>query len=68
MVYLDTVLPDPDTAPIARCSGCRFTAPLNPRRLCGACEVERLLAAGQRAANPDLATDPAEIMLRGQTI
>ena len=30
-------------------------------------EVERLLEAGRRATNPDLATDPAEIMLRGQT-
>lgn len=27
-------------------------------------EVGRLLAAGQRAANPDLATDPAELMLQ----
>ncbi len=29
-------------------------------------EVERLLAAGHRAANPDLATDPAETMIRGE--
>jgi len=29
-------------------------------------EVERLLAAGQRAANPDLAADPAETMIRGE--
>ena len=29
-------------------------------------EVERLLAAGQRAANPDLAGDLAELMLRGE--
>jgi hypothetical protein len=27
-------------------------------------EVERLLASGQRAANPDLASDPAELMLQ----
>jgi hypothetical protein len=29
-------------------------------------EAARLLAAGQRAANPDLATDPGETMLRGE--
>ena len=55
---------DAASAPIARCSGCRFTAPLSARRLCGACEVKRLLAAGQRAANPNLASDPAELMLQ----
>jgi hypothetical protein len=37
---------------------------------CMACadrEVRRLLAAGQRAVNPGLAVDPAEVMLRGET-
>jgi len=68
VVYLDTVRPDPEAAPIARCSGCRFTAPLSARRLCGACEVKRLLAAGQRVANPDLAIDPGETMLRGESV
>ena len=29
-------------------------------------DVERLLAAGQRAANPALAADPAEVTLRGE--
>lgn len=29
-------------------------------------EVARLLAAAQRAANPDLAADPGEIMLRSE--
>lgn len=28
--------------------------------------VERILAAGRRAANPDLAADPGEAMLRGE--
>ena len=64
VVYLDTALPDIASTPIARCTGCRFTAPLSDRRLCGACEAKRLLAVGQRAANPDLASDPVELMLQ----
>ena len=36
-IYLDQILPDPETAPIGKCAGCRFTAPLTAERLCGRC-------------------------------
>ena len=37
---------------LSRCVGCRYTAPLSPLKLCGACEMEKLEGAGQRAVNP----------------
>lgn len=32
-----SLLPDPYTAPLGKCQGCRFIAPLGPRGRCGAC-------------------------------
>jgi hypothetical protein len=40
-VYLDDLLPDPRTAPLGRCSRCRFTAALTADGLCGACITQR---------------------------
>ena len=41
VVYLDQILPDLETAPIGKCTGCRFTAPLTAERLCGRCTWDR---------------------------
>ena len=49
-VYLDEVLPSLTVAPLARCSRCYWTAPVNAAGLCGGC-VLKLVEAG------DLATD-----------
>ena len=69
MVHLDTVSPDITSAPPGRCAGCRFTAALGARRRCGACEVKRLLAAGERAVeSPDALADPAELTARGEPL
>jgi hypothetical protein len=66
MVHLDTVSPGITSAPLGRCAGCRFTAALSARRRCGACEVKRLLAAGERAVeSPDALADPAELTAHG---
>ena len=37
-------LPDLATAPIGRCRGCGFIAPMSPRQHCGKCEVDLALA------------------------
>ena len=55
-----------DADPIGKCAGCRFTAPLSPRRLCGRCEVERLFAAAERALAGVMATsDEGELLRAG---
>ena len=55
-----------DADPLGKCSGCRFTAPLSPRRLCGRCEVERLFAAAERALAGVIATsDEGELLRAG---
>ena len=51
-VYLDEVLPDLAVAPVARCSGCYWTAPVSAAGLCGRCVLKRVEAG-------DLATDPS---------
>jgi hypothetical protein len=67
VVYLDEFLAWTETAPIGRCRSCRFSGPLSERRMCAACEVDRLLAAGERAvASPDALADEAETMLGGE--
>ena len=42
VVYLDEVLPDPATAPIGKCVGCRERGFLTDEELCGRCVWERL--------------------------
>ena len=42
VVYLDRILPDLETAPIGKCTGCRFLAPLTAEKLCGRCVLERV--------------------------
>ena len=65
-VYLDDVLAWTEAAPIGRCKSCTFSAPLSARKLCAACEVDRLLAAAGRAVNsPAALADEAEIVIRG---
>lgn len=61
----------PEIADILRGDRCRSCgAPLAWPRAVGVVfaddEVERLLAAGERAANPDLAADPGETMIRSE--
>ena len=41
IIYLDQIMPDPETAPIGKCAGCRFTAPLASDGLCGKCVWDR---------------------------
>ncbi len=48
-VHLDERLPDPQTAPLGRCSRCRFIAALTAEGWCGACVTKRA-AAGTRGA------------------
>jgi hypothetical protein len=68
-VYLDEFLAWTETAPIGRCRSCRFSGPLSDRGMCAACEVDRLLAAADRAvASPDALADPAELMVRGEAL
>jgi hypothetical protein len=42
VIYLDEIPPDLSSAPIGKCSGCRFTAPLTVEKLCGRCALERV--------------------------
>ena len=42
VVYLDQILPDPKTAPIGKCAGCPFTAPLTAEQLCAPCVLRRV--------------------------
>ena len=42
VVFLDQILPDPSTAPIGKCAGCRFTSPLTTEQLCGPCVLRRM--------------------------
>jgi hypothetical protein len=42
VVYLDEILPDPETAPIGKCAGCRFTSPLTTEGLCAPCVLHRI--------------------------
>jgi len=53
-----------DADPLGKCSGCRFTAPLSPRRLCGRCEVERLFVAAKQALVGVIATSDDGEFLR----
>jgi hypothetical protein len=49
------------------CPGCGRLAelPAGPvTTRCDGCEVARLLEAGRRAVNPELAADPGEVCLR----
>jgi hypothetical protein len=67
VVYLDEFLAWTETAPIGRCRTCRFSGPVSERQLCAACEVNRLLAAAERAvASPAALGDEAETMLWGK--
>jgi hypothetical protein len=56
-VYLDEVLPDLATAPVARCSRCYWTAPLSTAGLCGRC-VLKLVEAGNLATDPSPPVPP----------
>lgn len=64
-VVLPTAAELPGKAdPLGKCSGCRFTAPLSPRRLCGRCEVEHLFAAAERVLAGVIATSDEGEFLR----
>ena len=66
VVYLDEFLAWTTTAPLGRCRACRFSGPMSERQLCAACELDRLMAATERALSaPDAVADEAEAMLRG---
>ena len=69
VVYLDGFLAWTKTALIGRCRSCRFSGPISDRQLCAPCEVDRLLAAGDRSvASPDALADEAEIVIRGEPL
>jgi hypothetical protein len=43
-------IPDMATAPLGKCHGCRFTAPLNTASLCGRCAHQRQIERALRGA------------------
>lgn len=52
----------------SRCGNARWLAAGPVSTVCDECEIDRLLLAGQRAVDPRLAADEAEVGLHGKPL